>query len=125
VRLLETDINVLCEKAIAITLEGYDEIIDADPTRVTTLGGQHVFETDTDVLDHGMVLVEYPDGTKATLDLCMYAPFGQLTRLYELRGSDRVFSAVIGVIALTFPFDIPQSTADSDPSAEMTDPATD
>lgn len=35
-----------------------------------------------------------------------------------------VISAVIGVIALKFAFDIPQSAADSDPSSEMTDPAT-
>lgn len=175
VRLLEADINVLCEKPIAITLESHDEIIDAadttdalyyvafnlrsapfyrrlkqlidegaigdlgsitclesrghfhaeysfskdksggtlldkschdfdlcnwfaesEPKRVTALGGQHVFETDTDVLDHGEVLIEYADGTKATLDLCMYAPFGQRTRLYELRGSDGILRSPDG-----------------------------
>lgn len=61
---------------------------DADPDRVFALGGQHVFDVDTDVNDHTTMVVEFEDGTKGTLDLCMYAPFKQRTRLYEFRGRE-------------------------------------
>ncbi|RQG94164.1 Gfo/Idh/MocA family protein [Natrarchaeobius chitinivorans] len=175
IRLLEADVNVLCEKPIAITLEEHDRIIEAvessdalyyvafnlrsapfymklkemvsegsigdlgtitciesrghfhakysfskevsggtlldknchdfdlfnwfaesDPRRVAAFGGQHVFDEDSDVLDHGNVLVEYDDGTKAILDLCMYTPFRQRTRLYEFKGSEGILRSPDG-----------------------------
>lgn len=64
---------------------------DADPVRVSAFGGQHVLERDTDVLDQATVIVEYENGVVGSLDLCLYAPWGQRTRRYELRGTEGVF----------------------------------
>jgi predicted dehydrogenase len=67
----------------------FNWVIDADPVRVSAFGGQHVLDRDTDVVDHATVIVEYDDGVTATLELCLYAPFGQPgDRRYEARGSD-------------------------------------
>jgi predicted dehydrogenase len=61
---------------------------DADPVRVSAAGGQHVLDADTDILDQASVVVEYENGVVATLELCLYAPYDQRGRSYELRGSD-------------------------------------
>jgi predicted dehydrogenase len=62
---------------------------DADPVRVAAFGGQRVLDRDPDVLDHATVVVEYENGVKGTLELCLYAPFSQPTdRRYELRGTE-------------------------------------
>lgn len=60
----------------------------ARPRRVHATGGQHVLQTDTDIEDQAVVTVEYDDGTLATLELCLYAPWDQRSRTYELRGSE-------------------------------------
>ncbi|MFB6218623.1 MAG: Gfo/Idh/MocA family protein [Halobacteriaceae archaeon] len=60
--------------------------VDSDPVRVAAAGGQHVLDRDTDVFDHGSVVVEYASGALGTLELCMYAPWDVRTRRYELRG---------------------------------------
>ena len=62
---------------------------DADPVRVAAFTGQQVLTENTDVADHGTVIVEYENGVKATLELCLYAPFSHRGhRFYEARGSD-------------------------------------
>jgi myo-inositol 2-dehydrogenase/D-chiro-inositol 1-dehydrogenase len=60
--------------------------VGADPVRVSATGGQHVLDRDATALDQASVVVEYADGTVGTLELCMYAPWGQRGRSYELRG---------------------------------------
>lgn len=60
---------------------------DSDPVKVTAFGGRHVLTRDTDILDHANILIEYENGIRATLELCLYAPWGY-GRRYELRGSD-------------------------------------
>jgi predicted dehydrogenase len=63
------------------------------PVSVTAVGGQHVFEKDTDIVDHATVIVEYAGGQHATLELCLYAPFTnerEANRQYEIRGSEGV-----------------------------------
>ncbi|MDM7459237.1 MAG: Gfo/Idh/MocA family oxidoreductase, partial [Paracoccus sp. (in: a-proteobacteria)] len=54
--------------------------IGADPCRVMAMGGQAVNHLDEsyqgqipDILDHGYVLVEFENGTRAMLELCMFA----------------------------------------------------
>ncbi len=75
-------------------------ITDADPKRVAAFGGQHVFTKNTDVNDHAVVIVEYGNGVRASLDLCLYAPYGvrfsEFTghRDYELRGTEGVLKGV-------------------------------
>ncbi|MCT9098034.1 Gfo/Idh/MocA family protein [Haloarchaeobius sp. HME9146] len=61
----------------------------SDPVRVVAFGGQHVLDHGTDVNDHATVIVEYESGVKATLELCMYAPYTQPgDRVYAARGTD-------------------------------------
>lgn len=54
--------------------------IGADPVRVMAMGGQAVNHLDEryegqtpDILDHGYVAVEFANGTRAMLELCMFA----------------------------------------------------
>jgi predicted dehydrogenase len=60
---------------------------DGDPVEVFADGGQHVFHRNTDAIDHASVVVRYDNDVTATLNLCLYAPYDQRTRTYELRGS--------------------------------------
>lgn len=75
-------------------------LTEADPVCVAAFGGQHVFTKDTDVNDHAVVIVEYESGVRASLDLCLYAPYGvrfsEFTghRDYELRGTEGVLKGV-------------------------------
>lgn len=63
----------------------------SDPKRVMALGGTHILSENTDVNDHATVLVEYENGVKATLELCLYAPFShEGHRSCSLRGSDGI-----------------------------------
>ena len=54
--------------------------VGSEPVRVYASGGQAVNHLDEryagetpDILDHGFVIVDYANGAKATLDLCMFA----------------------------------------------------
>jgi predicted dehydrogenase len=66
----------------------FNWVADGDPVRVVGAGGRHVLDADADVDDQASVVVEYDGGTLATLELCLYAPWGQRGRRYELRGSE-------------------------------------
>lgn len=69
----------------------FNWIIEADPIKVAAFGGQHVFSENTDVLDHATVIIRYDNGVKATLELCLHAPFGQTRdRVYSVRGSEGI-----------------------------------
>lgn len=55
-------------------------ILGSDPARVTASGGQAVNHLDEtydgeapDILDHGYVIVDFASGTRAMLELCMFA----------------------------------------------------
>ncbi|MCU4743010.1 Gfo/Idh/MocA family oxidoreductase [Natronoglomus mannanivorans] len=72
-------------------------LVDGDPTRVCAFGGQHVFTENTDVNDHAVVIVEYDSGVRASLDLCLYAPYGEQNP--EYRGyRDYVFRGTEGIL---------------------------
>jgi len=62
---------------------------EEDPVRVSAFGNQHVFGRNTDIIDQGTVSIEYED-TIASLDLCLYAGFGEQGHLAEYRGSEGV-----------------------------------
>lgn len=69
----------------------FNWICEAEPARVSAFGGQHILSEGTDVNDHATVIVEYDDGTKGTLELCLYAPFTQASdRVYAARGTDGI-----------------------------------
>ena len=69
----------------------FNWVIDADPVRVSAFGGQQVLDRNTDVIDHANVIVEYENGVKGTLELCLHTPFSHPTdRRYAARGTDAV-----------------------------------
>lgn len=69
----------------------FNDVVDADPVKVSAMGGQQVLTENTDVNDHATVIYEYDNGVKATLELCLYAPFTQSGgRKFAIRGSDGV-----------------------------------
>ncbi len=45
------------------------------PTTITGLGGREVVP-DREILDNAFVVLEYPGGRRATLELCLFAPHG-------------------------------------------------
>lgn len=62
--------------------------LESDPVRVSAFGGQHALTRNTDIIDQATVIVEYDNGAIGTLELCLYAPWSQRTRKYELRGTE-------------------------------------
>jgi predicted dehydrogenase len=66
----------------------FNWFVESDPVHVFAYGGQHALKENNNVKDHASVVIEYADNTVATLELCLFAPFGERTRLYELRGDE-------------------------------------
>ncbi|MDH3704752.1 MAG: Gfo/Idh/MocA family oxidoreductase [Acidimicrobiia bacterium] len=69
--------------------------IGARPERVYASGGQNVnhlhetYDGDTpDIIDNAFVLVEYPDGVRAMLDLCMFADATHHQEELSVTGAD-------------------------------------
>ncbi|MCB1092551.1 MAG: Gfo/Idh/MocA family oxidoreductase, partial [Verrucomicrobiae bacterium] len=50
-------------------------MMDRKPLRVSAHGGTNVL-TDREILDNAQVLIEYEGGRRATLELCLFAPYG-------------------------------------------------
>lgn len=71
----------------------YNWYADADPVVVLARGNQHVHTKNTDVTDQASIIVEYDNGVIGTLEVCMFAPFGQRVRMYEVRGSEGLLRA--------------------------------
>lgn len=53
----------------------FNWMLDREPLRVSAHGGRNVL-LDREVLDNAQVLVEYEGGRRASLELCLFAPFG-------------------------------------------------
>lgn len=53
----------------------FNWLFDAKPLRVAAHGGRNVL-LDREVLDNAQVLIEYEGGKRATLELCLFAPYG-------------------------------------------------
>lgn len=53
----------------------FNWLIGRKPLRVMAQGGRNVL-LDREVLDNAQVLVEYEGGKRATLELCLFAPYG-------------------------------------------------
>lgn len=72
----------------------------AEPVSVSAFGGQHVFDTGTDIVDQATVNVRYDDGTIGSLELCLYNGVGHADvydvhtrKTSEYRGADGVVLA--------------------------------
>jgi len=53
----------------------FNWVLDRKPVRVMAQGGTDVL-TDREVLDNAQVLIEFEGGRRATLELCLFAPYG-------------------------------------------------
>lgn len=76
---LETDAHALVEKCCHF-FDLMNPTVGERPTRVLASGAQDVNHRDevydgrpSDILDNAYVIVEYPSGARACLDLCMFA----------------------------------------------------
>ena len=58
----------------------FNWMIDRPPLKVAALGGRDVL-LDREILDNAQVLVEYQDGRRASLELCLFAPHGGDTEI--------------------------------------------
>ena len=52
----------------------FNWFVDSKPRRVMGSGGQHVLTENTDIIDHAWVLVEYENGARGCLQLCLFSP---------------------------------------------------
>jgi predicted dehydrogenase len=52
----------------------FNWFINSKPERVMGIGGQHVLTENNDIIDHAWVLVEYANGAKGCLQLCLFSP---------------------------------------------------
>ncbi len=53
----------------------FNWMMDQMPLRVSAHGGTNVLK-DREILDNAQVLIEYEGGRRATLELCLFAPYG-------------------------------------------------
>lgn len=53
----------------------FNWMINSPPVRVSAHGGTNVL-ADREILDNAQVLIEYENGQRATLELCLFAPHG-------------------------------------------------
>jgi predicted dehydrogenase len=63
--------GALLEKNVH-AFDQYNWYTGRDPIKVTAVGGQHVLNRNTDIVDHAVVTVQYEDGIVASLELCLY-----------------------------------------------------
>ena len=56
-------------------LDLFNWMMDCPPERVTAHGGTNVLK-DREILDNAQILIEYEGGRRASLELCLFAPYG-------------------------------------------------
>ncbi len=84
-----------------------DHILQEQPTRVFASGGQRVNHLDenydgktSDILDSAFVIVEYPSGARASLDLCMFAENSVDNEAISVVGSEGKIESLIPSLTL-------------------------
>ena len=84
-----------------------DHILQEQPTRVFASGGQRVNHLDekydgktSDILDSAFVIVEYPSGARASLDLCMFAENSVDNEVISVVGSEGKLESLIPSLTL-------------------------
>jgi predicted dehydrogenase len=56
-------------------LDLFNWMMDCPPVRVSAHGGTNVLK-DREILDNAQILIEYEGGRRASLELCLFAPYG-------------------------------------------------
>lgn len=96
------------------------------PLRVSAHGGTNVL-TDREILDNAQVLIEYEGGRRATLELCLFAPYGGECEIGAAGSLGRIDTRNQALSLVHQRFDLPDRTemriADVKEDANFTDAA--
>lgn len=94
------------------------------PVRVSAHGGTNVL-TDREILDNAQVLIEYEGGRRATLELCLFAPYGGDCEIGACGSLGRIDTKNQALELLYHRFDIPDKNlmqiGDEGDAANFTD----
>lgn len=101
-------------------------MMERDPVRVSAHGGTNVL-TDREILDNAQVLIEYEGGRRASLELCLFAPYGGDCEIGALGHLGRIDTRNQALTLAHQRFDLPDRmemrVADSKEDATFTDAA--
>jgi predicted dehydrogenase len=87
----------------------FNWFLDAAPVRVAAMGGRNVL-LDREVLDNAQVLVEYENGRRATLEVCLFAPHGGDSEIGVVGSAGRIDAFNQAQKLIHHRFDPPEST---------------
>lgn len=87
----------------------FNWMMDHPPLRVSAHGGTNVL-TDREILDNAQVLIEYGDGRRATLELCLFAPYGGECEIGACGGLGRIDTRNQALELVHQRFDLPDRT---------------
>lgn len=87
----------------------FNWILDRQPIRVAATGGRNVL-LDREVLDNAQVLVEFEGGRRATLELCLFAPYGGDTEIGVVGTNGRIDTWNQSLKLVHHRFDLPDRT---------------
>lgn len=104
----------------------FNWLIGKQPVRVMAQGGRNVL-LDREVLDNAQVLVEYEGGKRATLELCLFAPYGGDCEIGLVGDLGRIDTKNQALSLVHHRFDLPDRNemriADAPEDAHFTDGA--
>jgi myo-inositol 2-dehydrogenase/D-chiro-inositol 1-dehydrogenase len=115
--------GTILEKSIH-HIDLFNWILDQKPVRVMAQGGTNVL-TDREVLDNAQALIEYDGGRRASLELCLFAPYGGDCEIGVVGDGGRIDTRNQALTLIHHRFDLPDRTemqiADSAEDANFTD----
>lgn len=102
----------------------FNWMVRESPTRVLASGGRNVLK-DREVLDNAQVIVEYENNKRATLEVCLFAPFGGECEVGAVGNLGRIDTRNQDLFLSHQRFDLPDRTemqiADSTTDANFVD----
>ncbi|MEM1295605.1 MAG: Gfo/Idh/MocA family oxidoreductase [Verrucomicrobiota bacterium] len=102
----------------------FNWMIDTSPVRVLATGGRNVLK-DREVLDNAQVIVEYENDRRATLEVCLFAPYGGECEVGAIGDLGRIDTRNQDLFLSHQRFDLPDRTemqiADSETDANFVD----
>lgn len=87
----------------------FNWMMGSAPLRVSAHGGTNVL-TDREILDNAQVLIEYQGGKRASLELCLFAPFGGECEIGACGPLGRIDTRNQDLKLIHHRFDIPDRT---------------
>jgi len=87
----------------------FNWMMERRPARVTAMGGTNVL-VDREILDNAQVIIEYEGGRRATLELCLFAPFGGECEIGACGSLGRIDTKNQALELVHHRFDLPDRT---------------